>query len=123
MAIYLVTLKLHDHRAIYKCFYLQQNFNIDCTPPKCGELRWEIIRITYKVLKFSPKIIKHPYEGRKEMFYLTTHSTHFYLRLYGVGHIVKDHSDSERGNLMPTHGRLFPINSKGYFIWTLPQTG
>ena len=22
----------------------------------------------------------------------------FYLRLYGVGHMVKDHSDSERGN-------------------------
>ena len=32
---------------------------------------------------------------RKEMFYLTTHSTHFYLRLYGVRHMVKDHSDSE----------------------------
>ena len=31
------------------------------------------------------------------MFYLTVHSTHFYLRLSGVGHIVKDHSDSERG--------------------------
>ena len=28
------------------------------------------------------------------MFYLTTHSTHFILRLYGVGHMV--HSDSER---------------------------
>ena len=25
----------------------------------------------------------------------------FYLRLYGVGHMVKDHSDSERGNLLP----------------------
>ena len=24
-------------------------------------------------------------EGRKEVFYLTTHSTHFYLWLYGVG--------------------------------------
>ena len=36
-------------------------------------------------------------EGRKEMFYLTTHST-FYLQLYGVRHMVKDHSDSERGN-------------------------
>ena len=24
-------------------------------------------------------------EGRKEMFYLTMHSTHFILRLYGVG--------------------------------------
>ena len=30
----------------------------------------------------------------------------FYLRLYGVdyGHIVKDHSDSEKGNLLPPHG-------------------
>ena len=33
-------------------------------------------------------------EGRKEMFYLTMHSTHFILRLYGVGHMVKYHSDS-----------------------------
>ena len=55
-------------------------------------------------------------EGRKEMFYLTTHSTHFILRLYGVGHMVKDHSDSERGNLLSPHGLLFPISSKGYFI-------
>ena len=29
------------------------------------------------------------------MFYLTMHSTHFILRLYGVRHMVKDHSDSE----------------------------
>ena len=35
--------------------------------------------------------------GRKEMFYLTMHSTHFQLWLYDVGHMVKDHSDSERG--------------------------
>ena len=40
-------------------------------------------------------------EGRKEMFYLTTHSTHFYLRLYGIKHMVKDHSDSERRNPLP----------------------
>ena len=33
----------------------------------------------------------------------------FYLRLYGVGHMVKDHSDSERGNPLPPHGLLFPI--------------
>ena len=26
----------------------------------------------------------------KEMFYLTTHSTHFILRLHGVGYIVKE---------------------------------
>ena len=42
----------------------------------------------------------------------------FYLRLYGVGHMVKDHSDSERGNPLLSHGLLFPITSKGYFIPT-----
>ena len=61
-------------------------------------------------------------EGRKEMFYLTTHSTHFILRLYGVGHMVKDHSDSKRGNPLPPHGLLFPINSKGSFICIIAQT-
>ena len=46
-------------------------------------------------------------EGRK-CFYLTTHSTHFILWLYGVRHMVTDHSDSERGNPLPPHGLLFP---------------
>ena len=27
----------------------------------------------------------------------------FYLRLYGVRHMDKDHSDSERGNPLPSH--------------------
>ena len=47
----------------------------------------------------------------------------FILRLYGVRHMVKDHSDSERGNPLPPHGLLFPINSKGSFICTIPQIG
>ena len=47
----------------------------------------------------------------------------FYLQLYGVRHMVKDHSDSEKGNPLPPHGLLFPISSKGYFICTIPQTG
>ena len=47
----------------------------------------------------------------------------FYLGLYGVRHMVKDHSDSEKGSLLPPHGLLFPINSKGSFICTIPQTG
>ena len=32
-------------------------------------------------------------------------------------------TDSERGNPLPPHGLLFPINSKGPFICTIPQTG
>ena len=55
-------------------------------------------------------------EGKgKEMFYLTTHSTHF---IYGYMA-----SDSERGNPLPPHGLLFSIDSKGSFICTIPQTG
>ena len=45
----------------------------------------------------------------------------FYLRLYGVRHMVKDHSDSERRNPLPPHGLLFSINSKGSFICTIPD--
>ena len=63
-------------------------------------------------------------EGRKEMFYLTTHSTHFILRLYGAGHMVKVQSYSERGTpLSPLHGLLFPISSEGSFICTTRQAG
>ena len=72
------------------------------------------------------------------MFYLTTHSdinrererererernvlfndalNTFYLLLYGVRHMVKDHSDSEKGNPLPPHRLLLSINSKSYFI-------
>ena len=45
----------------------------------------------------------------------------FYLRLYGVRHMVKDHSDSEKGNPLPPHRLLFPIRSKGSFICIIPQ--
>ena len=47
----------------------------------------------------------------------------FYLRLYGVRHMVKDFSDSERGNPLPPNWLLLPISSKGSFICTIPQTG
>ena len=40
----------------------------------------------------------------------------FYLRLYGVGHMVRYHSDSERGNPLPPHGLLFPVNSKVFYM-------
>ena len=44
----------------------------------------------------------------KEMFYLTTHSTHF---IYGYMAsdiiMVKNHSDRERGNPLPPHWLIF----------------
>ena len=52
------------------------------------------------------------------MFYLTTHSTHF-IYGYMASDMVKDHSDSEKGNPLPPHRLLFPLNSKGCFICTI----
>ena len=61
-------------------------------------------------------------EGRKERNVLFNDALNtFFLRLYGVRHMVKDHSDSEKGKPLPPHRLLFPINSKGYFICTIPQ--
>ena len=58
----------------------------------------------------------------ENIFYNDTLNT-FYLQLYGVGHMVKDHSDSEKGNLLLPHGLLFPISSKGSFICIILKTG
>ena len=58
--------------------------------------------------------------GRKEgnVLFNDTLNT-FYLLLYGVGHMVKDHSDSEGGKPLPPHRLRFPISSKGSFICTI----
>ena len=83
---------------------------------------------TTKVIVFSLKCVDvnqgAQLEGRKEGNVLFNDSLNtFYLRLYSVEHMVKDHSDSERGNPLPQHGLLFPISSKGSFKCTIPQTG
>ena len=63
-------------------------------------------------------------DGRKEGHFLFNDALNtFYLRLYGVKNMVKDHSDSEKGNPMPPHRLLFPINNQGSVICTIPQTG
>ena len=63
-------------------------------------------------------------EGRKEGRVLFNDAFNtFYLRFYGIGPMVKDHSDSERGNVLLPHGLLFPISSKGGFICIIPPTG
>ena len=45
------------------------------------------------------------YGRKEEMFYLTTHSSQF-IYGYMASDMVKNHSDSERGNPLPSHGLL-----------------
>ena len=62
-------------------------------------------------------------ETKKEMFYLMAHNT-FYLQLDGGKHMVMDHSDRKKVNLLPSLlGLFFSVSSKGSFICTIPQTG
>ena len=82
------------------------------------------IQIFYKIIEINKVKKKNAIQWRKERNVLFNDALNtFYLRLYGVRHMVKDHSDSERGNPLPPHGLLFSINSKGSFICTIPQTG
>ena len=52
-----------------------------------------------------------------------THSAHFISGYMASDIMVKDHSDSEKGNPLPPHGLLFSISRMGYFILTILQTG
>ena len=62
----------------------------------------------------GPEITTRTKEGN--VLFNDTLST-FDLQIYGIKHMVKDRSDSERRNsLPPLHGLLFPISSKGSFI-------
>ena len=61
-------------------------------------------------------------QASKQIFYLTTHSTHF-IYDYIASDMIYDLSNSERGNPLPPHGLLFPINNKGYLICVIQQTG
>ena len=76
--------------------------------PQCLRLN-VIIKTCIKVVNVH---FRHCYpasgNGRKEGYVLFNGALDtFYLWLYGVIHMVKDHSDSERGNPLPPHGLLF----------------
>ena len=79
--------------------------------------------VTNKLCFHSKKVFVVCRLGERERNVLCNDALNtFYLRLYGVRHMVKDHSDSEKGNPLPPHRLLLSINSKGYFICTIPQT-
>ena len=75
-----------------------------------------MVEIAPSVIEYIENTARVPVGERNILFNDALNT--FYLRLYGVRHMVKDHSDSEEGNPL-----LFPISSKDSFICTIPQTG
>ena len=70
-----------------------------------------------------PRPLVQAASGRERNVLFNDALNTFYLWLYGVRHMVKDHSDSEKGNPLLPHRLLFLISSKGSFICIIPQTG
>ena len=73
-----------------------------------------VLRVIPRWETFSLQNSNGRKEGRK-MFFLMMNTTHF---IYGymasdIIIMVKDHSDSKRGNLLPPHRLLFPIPETG----------
>ena len=56
--------------------------------------------------------ILHIYMNEGNVLFIDALNT-FYVRLCGIRHIVKDHSDSEKGNPLPRRRLFFTISSKG----------
>ena len=78
---------------------------------------WHVVMLWIHHIEDVWEIIESVTAFRKEGNVLFNDALNtFYLRLYGVRHVVKDHWDSERGNPLPPHGLLFPISSNGSFI-------
>ena len=87
-------------------------------------IRSKDIAVLITVSKFNTPYSCTEEHGRKEMFYLTMHSTHF---IYG--YLTSDICQTtiqivkEEGNLLLPHRLLFLISRKGSFISTIPYTG
>ena len=53
-----------------------------------------------------------PVANRKEIIYLTMQSTHFIYGYIASDYMVKDYSDSKRGNLLPHQGYFFQLAAR-----------
>ena len=90
-------------------------------------LAWKLHHL-YNILKifvnsYNCSLLFSWDKGRKDGNVLFNNALNtFYLRLHGVRHMVKNHSDRERENLLPPHRLLFSISSKDSFICIIPQT-
>ena len=98
---------------IYDAYLMRNNFqHILITKGRTDKqtLTGIDLRSTAHIPIYAPAE-SHAKARRKEMFLFNDALSTFYLRLYGVRHMVKNHSDSERGNPLPPHRLLFLINS------------
>ena len=86
------------------------------SPPGYKTIAHVINVVTFKVHVRNISTCSYDvFEGSKEMFYLTTHSTHFILQLYDVGHLVKE--GRKEIFYLTTHSTHFILGYMTSDIW------
>ena len=77
--------------------------------------------LTKRRMRLGNLLMKRlPFQNNFLFFLFNDALNTFYLRLYGVRHMVNDHSYSETGNPLLPHRLLLSINSKGSFYMHHP---
>ena len=108
------------------CFYKQKHYKLILSQQStqniqyCINMAYTKIHLTVLLLIFTMLHIKYIYntaQGMKEGNVLFSDAPQHFI----YGYMASDHSDSERGNLLPPQGLLTLISSKGSFICTIPQ--
>ena len=78
---------------VYGCIYiyiLHNHYTCSVWTLCCFLDKQELLPFAYWLGGFDE--VDYVVAGRKEMFYLTTHSTHFILWLYSIRHVAIEHS-------------------------------
>ena len=83
---------------------------------------WVLPKLHFCTIKPPPRTfipfqpVAHTFISREGSVLFNDALNVLYLSLYGVGYMVKDYSDSESGKMLPPHGLLFSISSKGFYM-------
>ena len=113
---YLIEMLNKNTKMLYELVVLMLSFDRESWIELCGR-SLRVDPLSYNMCDTKAVLCTITKEGN--VSFNNTRNA-FYLRLCGVRHMVKDHSDSERGNLL-LHRLLFPISSKGSFICIIPD--
>ena len=103
---------MHQHFVINLSINLFQRNDIhtDKNEMKCESVQ-SLWQETHQIHTHTQRERERERERERDLLFNDALNT-FYLRLYGVRHMVKNHSDSEKGNPLPPHRLLLSIKAR-----------
>ena len=114
LSMWSLTIYSMSYNSKIKCFECVIKYNNNCLKT-CSGLE-PILRCEPSTYQSNDRWLSHCTTmacGKQEGNYVFNDALNtFYLRLYGITYMVKDYSDSERGNLLPHQGYFFQLAAR-----------